>query len=337
MDFAKPDLLYLMYLLIPISVLFLFYYKWQKNIINNKFNVEIFSKINPDYSVSAKFIHFGFKLLVIICLIFAMAGPRIGTKLQTVKREGVDIIFALDVSKSMLVEDVAPSRLLKSIQIISKSIDGLVSDRLGLIVYAGQAYPLMPLTFDYSMAKLLVKTIDSDIVPSQGTDVSSAILLADSFFDNDERSKILFLITDGEDHEGNFDNEISQLSTSNIIISSVNIGTQGGGPIPIQTNQGISYKTDSNGDVVISKSNSKMLKEIATATNGDFIKTKDTQEAVDFIFKNMEGLDKTLKDEQIFSDYEDQFQWFLGFALFFIFLDLMFIQKKINFIQKIIK
>ncbi len=337
MDFAKPDLLYLIFIVIPVLVLFFVYYKWQKNIVHNKFNIDIFSKINPDYSVSVKFIHFIFKLIAIVCLIFAMAGPRIGTKLKTVKREGVDVIFALDVSKSMLVEDVAPNRLLKSIQIISKSIDGLISDRLGLIVYAGQAYPLMPLTFDYSMAKLLVKTIDTDIVPSQGTDVSSAILLADSFFDNDERSKILFLITDGEDHEGNFDDELAQLSTNNIIISSVNIGTQGGGPIPIPTNRGVSYKTDSNGDVVISQSNSKMLKNIAASTNGDFIKTKDTHQAVDFIFTNIEGLDKTLKDEQIFSDYEDQFQWFLGFALFFIFLDLMFIQKKINFIRKIIK
>ena len=118
-----------------------------------------------------------------------MTGPRIGTELKTIKREGVDVIFSLDVSKSMLVEDVAPNRLLKSMQIISKSIDGLVSDRLGVIVYAGRAYPLMPLTFDYSMAKLLIKTIDTDIVPSQGTDLGSAIVLADSFFDDNQRSK----------------------------------------------------------------------------------------------------------------------------------------------------
>ena len=195
----------------------------------------------------------------------------------------------------------------------------------------------MPLTFDYSMAKLLVKTIDTDIVPSQGTDLGSAIVLADSFFDDNQRSKILFIISDGEDHEDDYESEIKQLSNSNIIISSINIGTQAGGPIPIKTNRGISYKKDKKDEVVISNANSEILKKIAALGDGNFIKTKDTNQAVDFVFENMKDLDKTLKEEQMYSDYEDQFQWFLGFALFFIFLDLMFIQKKINFIQKIIK
>ena len=188
----------------------------------------------PNYSSGLNILHFTLKLLAILFLVIALSGPRIGTKIKSIKREGVDVVFVLDVSKSMLVEDVAPNRLLKSLQIISKSIDKLVSDRVGIIVYAGQAYPLMPLSFDYSMAKLLIQTIDTDIVPSQGTDVNSALMLAESFFDQEEKSKILFIISDGEDHEGNYNSEIETMTTNNVIISSINIGTESGGPIPIR-------------------------------------------------------------------------------------------------------
>ena len=157
MDFSKPELFNLFFILFFLVIIFFFYYRWQGNIVTKKFNKNIFLKINPDYSSSMKLIHFFLRCIAVIFLIISIAGPRIGTKLKLVKREGVDIVFALDISKSMLVEDIAPSRLLKSIQILSKTIDELVSDRLGLIVYAGQAYPLMPLSFDYSMAKLLIK------------------------------------------------------------------------------------------------------------------------------------------------------------------------------------
>ena len=233
-------------------------------------------------------------------------------------------------------EDIAPNRLLKGIQIISKSIDELIADRMGLIVYAGQAYPLMPLSFDYSMARMLIKTIDSDIVPTQGTDLGSAILLADTYFDKDDRSKILFFISDGEDHEGNYSQEISALSKRNITICAINIGPEGGGPIPLDSNQSVNYKKDKNGNVVISKANSQVLKSIASTGNGNFIKTKNTNDAVQFIIDNMKDLDKSFEEEEIFSDYEDQFQWLLAMALFFIILDFILTKKKICFIKKLL-
>ena len=337
MDFAKPELLNLFFLVPVLLLVFYIYYLWQKDIIDKQFSKKTFFRINPSYSVVMKVSHFILRLFVLVCLIFALAGPRIGTKLKLVNRDGVDIVFALDVSKSMLVEDVAPNRLLKSVQVLSKAIDKLVSDRVGIIVYAGQAYPLMPLSFDYSMAKLLIKTINTDIVNIQGTDVSSAIRLSDSFFDKEDRSKIIFIISDGEDHESNNKNNFSDLSDSNTIICAINIGTESGGPIPIASKKTIAYKKDKNGQVVISKSNAKALESIATLYSGSFIKTKQTHEIVDFIFKNIQSLDKTSEEEEMYSDYEDQFQWFLGFALLFILLDLILSQKKINFIRKMIK
>ena len=336
MDFSKPELLNLFFIAIVLLLVFYIYYLWQQNIVDNQFNKKTFPKINPQYSSLIKIIHFIIRIFALTCIIIALAGPRIGTKLKKVTREGVDVVFALDVSKSMLVEDVAPSRLLKSIQILSKTIDRLISDRLGIIVYAGQAYPLMPLSFDYSMAKLLIKTINTDIVNMQGTDVSSAILLSDSFFDNKERSKIIFIISDGEDHEINDYDKIENLLNNNTVICAINIGTESGGPIPIKSKGQLIYKKDKNGEVVISKSSSKALESIAAVYNGSFIKTKDTQDVVDFIFKNMQALDKTSEEEQMYSDYEDQFQWFLGFALLFMIVDLILSQKKINFIRQII-
>ena len=337
MDFAKPELLNLFFVIIILMIVFYIYYLWHKSVINTTFHKKTFHKINSQYSSSIKVIHFLLRVVVLFFLIIALAGPRIGTKLKTVNREGVDVVFALDVSKSMLVEDIAPSRLIKSIQILSKTIDRLVADRVGIIVYAGEAYPLMPLSFDYSMAKLLIKTIDTDIVNVQGTDISRALLLSNSFFDKEDRTKIIFIISDGEDHEAVNQDKIQNLSDNNTIVSAVNIGTESGGPIPMSLKKSSGYKKDKNGEVVISKSNSKTLQSIVSMYNGSFIKTKDTQDVVDFILNNIQSLDKSKGEEQIYSDYEDQFQWFLGFALFFLLFDLILSQKKINFIRQIIK
>ena len=337
MDFTRPELLNLFFILPVILLVFYIYYLWQKDIVEKKFNKITFDKINPSHSTLLKFIHFLFRVIAIVFLIIALVGPRIGTKLKIVNRDGVDVVFAIDVSKSMLVEDVAPNRILKTIQIVSKSIDRLVSDRVGMIVYAGEAYPLMPLSFDYSMAKLLLKTIDTDIVQMQGTDISSAISLSNSFFDQEERSSIIFIISDGEDHEANYEEEIQILSKKNTIVCAINIGTESGGPIPIKKGGGVNYKKDKKGDVIISKSDSKSLRDIASSSNGSFIKTQNTNDALDFIFNNMMGLDKSSESEEVYSDYEDQFQWFLGFALLFILIDLILTQKKTNFIRQIIE
>jgi len=337
MDFARPELLNLFFILLVVILVFYIYYTWQKEILDTKFNQKTFQKINPHYSFFLKGIHFLLRILTLIFLIISLAGPRIGTKIKTVNREGVDIVFALDVSKSMLVEDVAPNRLLKSLQIVSKTIDGLVSDRVGMIVYAGEAYPLMPLSFDYSMAKLLLKTIDTDIVQTQGTDVSSALSLSNSFFDNKERSRIIFIISDGEDHQGDYEDAIKNISNNNTIVCAINIGSDSGGPIPVKKGNSINYKKDKSGEVVISKSDIKTLKLIASSCNGSFMKTQNTNDAIEFIFNNMASLDKSSEEEELYSDYEDQFQWFLGIALFFLLIDLILTEKKTNFIRQIIK
>ena len=336
MDFYQPNYLYLILLTVPILFIFLIYVRWTKKVRKKVFNDINFTRVVPEFSTNNKIVHFSIRMFVLILLIVSLSGPRIGTKIKTIKREGVDLIYMIDVSKSMLVEDIAPNRILKAKQIVSKSIDNLVSDRIGIIVYAGQAYPMMPLTFDYSMAKLLIKSIDTDVVPSQGTDIGSALNMASNFFDDNKKSKIIFLLTDGEDHELNFENELNSLFENNIIISSINIGTKSGGPIPIAENGQKKYKKDRKNNVIISKASSEIISQISSKTKGSFIKTTNTDEAVDFILDNMDKLDKNFSDEQFFSDYEDQFQWFLGLALLLIVFDFFLTRKKIKFIAKII-
>ena len=337
MEFSRPDLFYLFLSLVLLIFIYVLYSKWRRNLIQSIFNAKTLHKVIPDFSYNMKLIHFFLRLCAIVLLIIAIAGPKIGTTLNTIKREGVDVVFLLDVSKSMLVEDVAPNRLLKSLKILSTAIDNLTSDRVGVIVYAGKAYPLMPLSFDYSMAKLLITTIDTDIVPSQGTDLLSAITLAESFFNQVDRNKILFIISDGEDHQIDYNKELEFSNDNNFIVSTINVGTTSGGPIPLKINGSINYKKDKNGNVVISKSNNSTLKAIASIGNGSFIKTVDTDDAVGFILNNLKSLDKTLQEEEVFSDYESQFQWFLFFALFFILLDVFLSEKKINLITNLIK
>ena len=336
MEFAKPELLSLFYLIPVLIIVFYIYYLWEYKTIKQWFHQKTFLQINPLYSFSSKLVHFFLRIVAVCFLILTLSGPRVGTKLKVVNREGVDIVFALDVSKSMLVQDIAPDRLSKSIQILSKTIDKLVADRVGIIVYAGDAYPLMPLSFDYSMAKLLIKNIDTDIVPSQGTDVSSALLLSDKYFDQKERSKIIFILSDGEDHVDNYTQEINSLSNNNTIVCAINIGTDSGGPIPIKNGGALNYKKDKNGEIVISKSNYLALKNIASSSNGSFIKTKNTDDALQFVFDNIKNLDKQSEEEEMYSDFEHQFQWFLALALFFILLDLILVQKRVNFMRKII-
>jgi Ca-activated chloride channel family protein len=337
MEFSRPDLFYLFLSLVLLIFVYVLYSKWRRSLIESIFNTKTLNKVMPGFSYNMKFIHFFLRVCAIILLIIAIVGPKIGTKLNTIKREGVDVVFLLDVSKSMLVEDVAPNRLLKSLKILSTAIDNLISDRVGVIVYAGKAYPLMPLSFDYSMAKLLITTIDTDIVPSQGTDVLSAIALAESFFNQADRNKILFIISDGEDHQIDYNKELEFSNDNNFIVSTLNIGTTSGGPIPLKIDGSINYKKDKNGKVVISKSNNSTLKAIASIGNGSFIKTVDTDDAVEFISDNLKSLDKTLQEEEVFSDYESQFQWFLFFALFFILLDVILSEKKISLISNLIK
>lgn len=260
-----------------------------------------------------------------------------GTKLETVKREGVDIVFALDVSKSMLAEDIAPSRLDKAKQIITKIIENLGSDRVGVIIYAGNSYPLLPITTDHAAAKMFLQNADPDMVSSQGTAINEAISRGIDYFDNKEQTnRFLFIVSDGEDHQDNPETLAKTAVEQGIKIYTIGVGSEKGGVIPIKQNGSVvSYKKDNKGEVVITKMNPQFLQNIADEGNGKYINGNKTQETIDTVEDLLLKAEKSEFETKQFSDYKDQFQWFIGFALLFLIIDVLLLEKKTKWVQKL--
>tara|TARA_R110001583_G_scaffold176620_1_gene331356 strand:+ start:6172 stop:7221 length:1050 start_codon:yes stop_codon:yes gene_type:complete len=330
---------YFLYLtIIPaIFVLFLLVLWWKNRTQKNFADKNLIEKLSSEKSTFKSFLKITMICLGLAFLIISLTNPKMGTKLETVKRQGVDIVFALDVSKSMLAEDIAPSRLDKAKQIITKIIDNLGSDRVGIIIYAGNSYPLLPITTDHAAAKMFLQNANPDMVSSQGTAINEAIERALTYFDNEEQTnRFLFIVSDGEDHEENTITLAQEAQKEGIKIYTVGVGTNDGGPIPIKNNGGgISYKKDSKGDVVITKMKEDVLKEIAAEGKGKYINGNKTQETIDIIEDLLVKAEKSEFETKQFSDFKDQFQWFIGFGLLFLILDVLLLEKKTKWIQKL--
>jgi Ca-activated chloride channel homolog len=336
-DLGNPQYQYLLVVPIVVWVVYMFYKSWRKRKQAELADSALLAQINPNQSNRKSVIKQVFQLLGLIALVIALMNPKIGTRLETVTRKGVDVVFAIDVSKSMLAEDVAPSRILKAKQILSKAIDELVNDRIGIIVYAGKAYAQLPLTTDYTAAKMFLRTIDTDMVPTQGTDIGNAVEMALSYFESGkEQNRVLFILSDGESHEEGA-LEASQLASENgIIINAIGLGTLQGGPIPIKRNGIIKgYKKDGSDNVVVTKMDPEMLQQLALSTDGAFIDGTHTKETITFIKDALSKMEQVESETEMFTDYEDQFQWFLGLALFFFILDFITPNRKTLWLRKI--
>ena len=269
--------------------------------------------------------------LSILCLVFALVNPKIGTQLETVKREGVDIVFTVDVSKSMMAEDVAPNRLEKTKRLVSAILNELVSDRIGIVAYAAQAIPQLPITTDYGSAKMFLQALNTDMLSSQGTALNSAIDLATFFNDNDQTNRLIFLISDGEDHYEKSYESAKKASDLGIKIFTFGIGSEKRSPIPIKRNGIIeSYKKDIDGEVVITKKNEEVLIKIAEVTGGLYKEGNNTNDVIEFVVKLLKDMDKKEFEAKKFVSYKDRFQSFLIGALFFIIIDLLLFEKKKN-------
>jgi len=275
--------------------------------------------------------------LAFIFLILALVNPKIGTKMETVTREGVDIVFAIDVSKSMEAEDVAPNRLEKSKQLVTQIINNLASDRVGIIAYAGSAFPQLPITTDYASAKMFLQAMNTDMVSSQGTAIKEAIELSSTYFnEEDQTSKVLFIISDGEDHEGDIGNVAKEAADKGIRIFTIGVGSLKGGPIPIKRNGVIqTYKKDQNGETVITKLNEETLKELANDANGEYIQGNVTNTVLEKVTESLQNMDKTEFEAKQFADYQSQFQWFLGLAILLILLDVFLLERKTRWIKRL--
>ena len=336
-QFDNPNFLYLT-LIIPFLMLINFLYmSWRKKIQDSYSDSELLEIISPNRSNFKLNLKLILECLAIILLSIGLANPKIGTELNSVNREGVDIVFAIDVSKSMLAEDVAPNRLLRSKRIISEIINSLNSDRVGIVAYAAQAIPQVPLTTDFASVKNFLQIIDTDMLSSQGTSIDSALNLSANFFDqNSETNRVLILISDGEDHDDIPNDLIDLISTNNISLITIGMGEEIGSTIPLRLNGVIdSYKKDRNGDVVITKRNSLILNKIADSSDGDYIDGNFTDEALEQVKSILDEIDKSEFEASQFIDYKQQFQIFLFLSLLFIICDVFVFQTKTKWIQSL--
>ncbi len=324
--------------IIPVIVLFFLVLQFWKYKTQKKFaDKSLLKRLSPDTSFFKSALKIVLLSLAFLCLSIALVNPKIGTKLETVKREGVDIVFAVDVSKSMLAEDIAPNRLEKAKQLVTQIINNLASDRVGIIAYAGKAFPQLPITTDYASAKMFLNNMNTDMLSSQGTAINEAIKLATTYFDDEEQTnRVLIIISDGEDHSEAAIDLAEEANEEGIRIFTIGVGDVKGGPIPLKRNGVVvSYKKDNQGETVITKLNEETLKGIAEEANGAYINGKITNDVVANIREILNQMDKTEFEAKQFADFKDQFQWFLGFGIFFLFLDIFLLERKTAWLKKL--
>src|SRR5690554_72797 len=336
MNIEEIKYLNLLFILPALVVIFFVYQFWKIRKQKRFAQARLLNQLSPEKSTFKPILKLAMLLMALVALILALANPRIGTKVETIKREGIDIVFAIDVSKSMLAEDVAPNRLEKSKQIVSQIINTLGADRVGIIAYAGTAFPTLPITTDYSAAKMFLQQMNTDMLSSKGTAISEAIYMATNFFDDAETNKLLVPISDGEDHEMGIAEALQEAKDKKIKILTVGVGTEKGSTIPVKIGgQTQAYLRDLNNEVVITRMNDKVLKEIAAETKGKYVLGNNSKQATDAFKSLLNTIEKTQFEAQEVAEYDSKFQWFLAVAFFLLVLDMFFFERKTAWIRKL--
>jgi len=335
-ELEEKSYLYFLIVIPILALLFLYVQFWKRKKQKEFGDLELLKKLSPEKSIFKPILKITLVLLALSCLIIGLVNPKIGTKLETVKREGIDIVFAVDVSKSMLAEDVAPNRLEKSKQIVSQIINQLGNDRIGIIAYSGSAFPVLPITTDYSIAKMFLQGMNPGILSSQGTSIDEAIELASTYIDKkDKTNKLLIILSDGEDHSDNAESAAEEAKKLGLKIITVGVGTENGGPIPLKRNGVVeSFQRDQNNDVVNTKRNSEVLKAIGKLTKGGYVDGNSTKAVLDYVKNALDNIEKTEFESTQMADFQSQFQWFLGFGFFLLFLDIFFLEKRTKWVKK---
>ena len=324
--FENPQYLYWL-LIIPVLVaVYVLIRLWNKRQFGRFANVKLRGYLVPMFSsarANTKFVIFN---LIIALLIIGAANLQSGSKMEKVKREGIDLFLCVDISNSMHAEDIAPNRLERSKQAINKLISKLGGDRIGIIVFAGNAYVQLPITTDYSAAKMFLSTVDTDLIPTQGTEVGRAIELAIKSFGEDEHNKAIVIISDGEDHEnGDAVKAAQEAAKRGIKIYTIGMGLDEGAPIPLYNKYGkkTGYKKDKDGNIIITKLDDNILRQIAEIGDGLYVRASNSNVGLDKIYEDINKTEKSEIESNVFTDYEDQFQWFVGAAILLLIIEIL--------------
>lgn len=295
---------------------------------------ELVQELMPNASRVRPHVKFSMQLLALVLLIVGIARPQYGTKEQTVKRQGIEVMVALDISNSMLAEDVAPSRLEKAKQMLSKMVDDMVDDKLGLVVFAGDAFTQIPITCDYVSAKMYLQSITPDLIPAQGTAIGKAIHTSMQGFgaEDTEKSRAIILITDGENHEDDAQAAAKAAKEKGIHVFVVGIGKPEGSPIP--DGHG-GYKKDKSGQTVVSRLSEEMCKEVAAAGGGMYVRADNSNSANRALQKELDKLGKQEIETKVFTDYNEQYQSFVLLALLVLVVEFFIFGRKNKSISRI--
>ena len=335
--FAHSEYLYLLYILPVIAVLFWLALRKRKKVLNSFANQELHSVLMPLKSTAKNIYKFSLVFIAIAMLIVGLANPQVGSKIEEVKQVGIDVFILLDVSLSMKAEDIKPNRLEKAKHDISKLIQKLRGDRIGLIVFSGDAYVQFPLTTDYSAANLFLQAVDVTSVPQPGTDIGKAIQLARSSFKKDsETSKTIVVITDGEDHEGEIEKISEEVSSEGISVYAIGLGSPAGVPIPEYNRAGVKtgYKKDRKGEIVLTKLDESSLQKITAAGKGKYYRGSNTEDVLDLIYRDLSEFEQTEYGATKITEYEDRFYYLLAPALFLLFIEFFVSLRKNKLFMK---
>jgi len=313
-----------------VAILYFFTIRWREKALKKYGEYSVVNRLLADVSKTKRIWKFILYVVAFALIIIGLVNPLIGMKEQEVKRKGADIMICLDVSNSMNAEDLQPSRLEKSKQALSKLIEKLKGDRIGIIVFGGQAYVQLPITTDYAAAKLFLSSINTGMVPTQGTAIGNAIDLAIESFGKDEgKNKAIVVITDGENHEDDAVKAAEYAYEKGISVHAIGIGSEQGAPIPIfRNNVREGYRKDKEGNTIITKLNEQALQEIASAGNGIYVRATNADVGLKNILQAIDELDKKEFESKMYSDYEDQFQWFVVFAFVLLIIETFLSEKK---------
>jgi Ca-activated chloride channel family protein len=327
--FANPEYLYLLLALPVLIILWLFNNYRRKRAFEKYGETKLVLQLLPDYSKARPVVKLIFEMLAVIAITLMLARPQFGSKIEEVKRQGVEVIIALDVSNSMLAEDIQPNRLERAKQALSRLVETLDNDKIGLIVFAGDAYVQIPITTDYVSAKMFLSTINPSLVPKQGTAIGSAISLGiRSFSPGQDKSRAMIIITDGENHEDDPVAAAKEAAEAGIVIHTIGIGSPEGVPIMLNINGRREYMKDHEGNTVITKLNENILKEIAITANGKYVRATATNLGIEQIFSEIRKMKKQELEGTMYTEYNDQFQIFAGLALLLIVADFLIMERK---------
>ncbi len=327
--FADPEFLYLL-LLIPVVIIIFVFDHYRKKLLRRRLgSSELISRLIPEYSVPRQIIKALLLITAWVFIVLALSRPQFGSKIEEVKKQGVEVIIALDVSNSMMAQDIQPDRLTRAKQALVRLIDNLDNDMIGLIVFAGDAYTQIPVTTDYVSAKMFLSAINTNMVPKQGTAIGAAIELGiKSFTPNEGRSRAMIIITDGENHEDDPLKAAGEAVNSGITIHTIGIGSVDGVPIPVTGPGNTDFLKDADGNTVITRLDEEMLKKIAMETGGSYIRASNSSIGLEQIFSDIRKMKSSELESTKYTEYNDQYQIFLAVALFLLLTEYLIMERK---------